>query len=276
MTIGDVVWPALYVSQELWKFWYLIIGTVVLETFTIRYILNFSFLKSLWISVFGNLMSGFIGTIVMTLGMLPWHLIVDNLVPDATFDIRNWIATFILMCFGSVIIESIFVRIIIKQSFRKIFKAMVWGNLLSYTFIAYILFTKTDKNPDEAKIKYTYFLPNKRAFTLLNKSYMRLDTAFASISLDKNGDILNDRKGYGYNLTVPFAKSDSGSFVFSLDIKDKSKGRGSSGTNEHFVEIDLRNLDDTIEIVLEQKNPDSNIGWQSPIVTDTINLVRIK
>lgn len=37
-----MVWPALYVSETFWKFWFLVIGTIVIELFVIKYFLKFS------------------------------------------------------------------------------------------------------------------------------------------------------------------------------------------------------------------------------------------
>ena len=39
--LTDMVWPALYVSATFWKFWFLIIGTIVIELFVIKYFLEY-------------------------------------------------------------------------------------------------------------------------------------------------------------------------------------------------------------------------------------------
>ena len=35
MTLLNVIWPAIYVSEEVQKFWYLIFLTIIIETITI-------------------------------------------------------------------------------------------------------------------------------------------------------------------------------------------------------------------------------------------------
>ena len=136
----DMVWPALYVSQTFEKFWFLIFGTIVIELCTIKYFLKFSWKKSVFISVIGNCVSGIIGTNVMVFGMLFWHLIADNFLPG-TFNTTNWIATYVLMCLGSVFLETLTIKMLYKEPIKKLFLPMLLGNLLSYIFIAYFMAT---------------------------------------------------------------------------------------------------------------------------------------
>jgi|SRR5579871_4513653 len=137
-TLLDMVWPALYVSATFWKFWFLVIGTIVIELFVIKYFLKFSWKKSFFISLIGNCVSGFIGTFLMTFAMIFWHLIADRLL-NGTFNNTNWVATYILMCLGSVFLETLAIKLIYKIPIKKLFLPMLTGNLLSYIFIAYFM-----------------------------------------------------------------------------------------------------------------------------------------
>jgi hypothetical protein len=134
----DMVWPALYVSETILKFWFLVIGTIVIELFVIKYFLKISWKQSIFVSIIGNLVSAIAGTILMTIAMLFWHIIVDNFV-NGTFNTINWFATYVLMCFGSVFLETLTIKIIYDQPFRRLFLPMLTGNLLSYSFIAYFM-----------------------------------------------------------------------------------------------------------------------------------------
>jgi hypothetical protein len=138
----DMVWPAIYVSEKLTHFWFLVIGTVVIEMIVVKYYFNYSFLKSFVMSLIGNMVSGFIGTFVMMWAMLFWHLLADRFVPHATFDIINWVATYVLMCFGSVLIETITLSLIYKIKIKRLFMPMLIGNLLTYIFIAIVMITE--------------------------------------------------------------------------------------------------------------------------------------
>jgi hypothetical protein len=96
--------------------------------------------KIFFSSLIGNCVSGFIGTFIMTFAMLFWHLIVDTFV-NGTFNTINWVATYVLMCFGSVFLETLTIKIIYKEPIKKLFLPMLTGNLLSYAFIAYFMVT---------------------------------------------------------------------------------------------------------------------------------------
>ncbi|WP_152287677.1 hypothetical protein [Flavicella marina] len=139
MQFLNVIWPAVYVSQAFSEFWFIIFGTIAIELITIRYFLKTSWASSLVMSVVGNLVSGIIGTFIMTYGMFVWHLIADTLFFKATFNPINWIMTFILMCLGSVILEALAVKIILKKNIKKIFIPLLIGNLMSYIFIAILM-----------------------------------------------------------------------------------------------------------------------------------------
>lgn len=136
----NVVWPALYVSEAFFKFWYLVIATIVIELIVIKYHLNLSWKKSSSVSLIGNFVSGITGTIIMTIAMVFWHLIVDRFL-NGTFNTINWVATYVLMCFGSVFLETLTINIIYKEPIKKLFLPMLTGNLISYAIIAYFMIT---------------------------------------------------------------------------------------------------------------------------------------
>ena len=140
MTLLDMVWPALYISATYQKFWFLVVGTIIIELFVIKYFLKFSWKKSFFISLIGNSVSGFIGTFIMMWLMLFWHAIADNFF-DGTFSVFNWIATYVLMCLGSVLLETIAIKIIYKEPLKKLYIPMMVGNVLSYIFIAIVMNT---------------------------------------------------------------------------------------------------------------------------------------
>lgn len=268
----DMVWPALYVSATFWKFWYLVIGTIVIETFVIKYFLKFSWTKSFMVSLIGNSVSGFIGTIVMMFAMILWHAVADNFVPHATFDTINWVATYILMCLGSVFLETLTIKLIYKEKIKRLFLPMLTGNFLSYLFIAFVMVTATDKDPDEFKAEDLKYLPTKQKFVLLDNSTLQIDTSTIRISFDKDNRRLNETKSFGYNLIIPFKKQFEGSFQFELKILGEENN---GGINEESKAFHLTELKDIYTILLEQKNPDTSFGWTKPIITDTLLFKRL-
>lgn len=135
MVLLNMVWPALYVATQIWQFWYLVLVTILVETFTIKWMLKYPLLKSATASLIGNIVSGVVGTFVMIWLMLPWHALVDGLIHNGTFDLVNWIFTYILMCLGSVMIEVGVIHRIYKEPIKKLLMPLFVGNVLTYVFI---------------------------------------------------------------------------------------------------------------------------------------------
>jgi hypothetical protein len=132
---ANMVWPALYVGATFGRFWFLVIGTIVIESVLLRRFLRISWKESLLLSSVGNIFSGAVGTIAMMVAMLFWHIIVDNLT-DSTFHMLNWVATYVIMCLGSIFLEVVAVKKMCTLPTRKLFPLMLIGNILSYIFIA--------------------------------------------------------------------------------------------------------------------------------------------
>lgn len=268
----DMVWPALYVSETFWRFWFLVIGTIVIELFVIKYFLKFSWTKSFVVSIIGNLVSGIVGTFVMVWTMLFWHLLADRIF-QGTFNIANWVATYILMCLGSVFIETLTIKIIYKEKIRRLFLPMLTGNFLSYVFIAFVMHTKTDKDQDEVRTEVIKYLPNKQEFILLDSSKMRIDTCTIQISYDKNGNRLNESKATGYSFYIPFNQEPDSNFQFEFKVVGEELN---SGINKNSKNIHFKELNDEYKIILEQKNPDTAFGWIKPITTDSLIFSRLR
>lgn len=267
MILLNMVWPAIYVYNEVWRFWFLVFATVIIETFTIMAILRYSIRKSFFASVIGNLVSGLIGTFVMMYAMLFWHLVVDSFVPHATFDIINWVATYILMCLGSVFIETLTIKLIFKDTIKRLFFPLLIGNLLTYGFIAFTMATKADKDPKEKRTEQVMYSPTPNSFTLLDSTKLLIFTAKTEISYDEDDKILNTN----YPLEILFEKEKPENFQFELRLVG-NKYAGGIENGRKLIRLD--SITDTIRIVLEQKNPDPNKGWTEPLITDTINFVR--
>lgn len=269
----DMVWPAIFVSTTFYKFWYLVIGTIIIETFVIKLFLKFNWKMSIIASLVGNCISGFIGTFIMIWAMLFWHFVADNFVPNGTFGTTNWVATFVLMCLGSVFLETLAIKILYKEKIKKLFLPMLTGNFLSYLFIAYSMITNSNANPAEKSIQTIKYLPNKQNFILLNKSKLFIDTSIIKISIDKNGKRMNDSKSPGYYLTILFKKENKNDFQFEFKILEDQFTNGITDSSQ---ELHLNELKNEFKVLMEQKNTDTSLGWQKPIITDTLIFKRIK
>jgi len=136
---ADIVWPAIYVADSHFHFWLLLVFGLFIEALIFFWVLKMPFRKALAISTIVNLISSTVGSFLMVLSMLGWHLVVDNFV-NGTFAPFNLAATLILMYFGSACIEALAIKIIWKYKFVTIIPIFLLGNLLSYIPIAVRLY----------------------------------------------------------------------------------------------------------------------------------------
>jgi hypothetical protein len=265
----NIVWPALYVFTELWKFWYLVLGTILIETFTVKFILGFPLKKSFYVSLIANLVSGTIGVIIMMFAMGFWHSIMDNFLADGTFDRTNWIATYILMFAGSVIIEVLTIRVIYHQPSRTLWLPLLLGNLITYALIVYLMEkSHSYKDPREKSTGTINYVPLQSRFTLLDGSRLQIKGATVTISYDEEDEILNN----DYGLQIRFEKNDR--LVYGFQLRS-IEGQASDSYGDTLTSLRLSNLEDTLYVILEQKNPSPGIGWKEPIVTDTIRFAAL-
>lgn len=263
----NMIWPALYISEELWRFWFLVLLTILIETFTIKAILPYTWRKSALASLVGNLVSGFIGTFIMMWAMLFWHFTVDSFLPHATFDKINWIATYVIMCTGSVLIEAFAVSIIFKESIKRLYVALLIGNLMTYAFIAYSMKSSADNDSKEAQQHQHFYKIVPNQFYLLDSTHLNLFSAQMKVNLDDNNEIINDT----FPLEIRFDKENPEHFQFELRLVGAAYA---GGIQSDYKVIRLDSLMDTVKVVLEQKNPEEGIGWTDPIATDTITFIR--
>jgi hypothetical protein len=120
------------------KLWYSIFLTILVEWMLLQWMLHLPKGKSFLISLFGNIVAGLSGIFVMPFIMLFWHLMADFLF-GGTFNFPNWVATYIMMCFGSVIIEALVVRIFWGISFKKLLVPMTIANSCSYLLLLFLV-----------------------------------------------------------------------------------------------------------------------------------------
>jgi hypothetical protein len=80
------------------------------------------------------------------------------------------------------------------------------------------------------------------------------------------------QKTNGYNIVLEFNKTNKG-FIFDLmPITNDRFGKNSYGINENKKEMRFEKLPNKFKIIMEERNPDENIGWTKSIITDTIVL----
>lgn len=136
---ANIIWPAIYVASSHFRFWYVTVVGLTLEAFILKLWLIPDIKKAFFVSFVANFFSATIGIYLLVFGMVGWHLIVDIFVLGS-FNILNKIATIVLMTIGSIILESIIVKILWKYRLNQTIYVFMIGNFLSYSVIAIDLF----------------------------------------------------------------------------------------------------------------------------------------
>ncbi len=136
--------------------------------------------------------------------------------------------------------------------------------------------TKEEAKANGSTIKE--YVANKNNFLLLDGTKIQLDTAWTESSFTyKDGKRILDTT-YGYHFSIPVKNSNLEKFTFTFGLSDTSNrvftnaGPGKDG----LTQLCPRYLYDKIEVLLEQKNPDTALGWLKPIITDTIVFKKIR
>lgn len=135
------------------------------------------------------------------------------------------------------------------------------------------------KTKEEAKANgstITEYIPNKSSFLLLDGTKMQMDNAWTEMSFTyKDGKRILDTT-YGYHFSIPFKKEVAGNFTFSLSLVDTTNRMFTNGMSENIAQLCPKHLYDKMEVILEQKNPDTSFGWLKPIITDTLVFTKVK
>lgn len=240
-----------------------------IELVVLRLVLRFSWSKAFFASLIGNLISGIAGTFVMMIGMLGWHAIADYFL-QGTFSYVNWIMTYLLMCLGSVLIETKTVSLIYKVNLKRLFLPMVTGNLLTYLFIAFSMKTSA-KEAEIVKKERILFLSDTSQFTMLDSSILTIDTAFIEIWYNRANERMDNAQPQ-FRLQVPFVKKYQDEYNASIRLLD---GGRTLGISDNKQQIFVDSIKEEFTLILEQKNPEPEVGWRVPLETDTFKLKRI-
>jgi len=129
---ANVIWPGAFIADSIYKTWFLIFISIIIETFFLYLFLRpITLHKALGMSCVGNVISTFGGTLLSSFGVVGWHLFADPMA-GGTFAHINWIATVIIMCLLSVLIEFVALRIIFKYPAKQLIIPVLIGNISTY------------------------------------------------------------------------------------------------------------------------------------------------
>jgi len=138
---ANMMFPGMLVALGIWSIWYVIVATLFIEAVVLQRLLSISFKKSFILSFIGNLVSSTVGTWILVWGslltMIPFAMMDPAYLTklESLFDI----VTYVFMCLGSIIIEVLTVWLFWRYPMKKLFKALMIGNVFTYALV-YILF----------------------------------------------------------------------------------------------------------------------------------------
>lgn len=268
MILLNLIWPGLYIFEEIWHFWFLIFATIIIEAYVVKTKLKLSFQKSLLVSTIGNLISGIIGTFLFMLLMLVWHFVFDSFLPDSIKWTIDIIASIIIMCMGSILIETMAISFFFKISFRKLFVPLMIGNILTYLFIIGMHVFETQRIPEKTTTKEVLYYPIKSNFKLYDSSELKIINANCTLEYDKNNKLLDST----YNkLIVKFTNETKGERCFDLTIY---KCDHTNAIGDSTKEIYIDNLSDTLFVLIEQRDEKWKEKKRRLSITDTIIFVK--
>lgn len=132
---ANIIWPAMFISDAIFSSWALIIVSIIIEGLCFPlFIPHIDYLKGLFMSLVGNIISALFGTIIMAFAMIGWHFVFDQFL-GGTFNIINSIASIVLMCLGSALIELVALRLLFSYTFKQLAVPVFLGNSISYILV---------------------------------------------------------------------------------------------------------------------------------------------
>jgi hypothetical protein len=134
------------------------------------------------------------------------------------------------------------------------------------------------KTKEEAKAngsEVLEYVADKAHFQLLDGTDLHIDTAWTEVNFTyHNGKRVLDARD-GYHFSIPFKQADPKKFTFTFSLLDTTNRMFTNGIEANLCQLVPKKLKDEMQILLEQKDPDTSKGWTNPIVTDTITFRKL-
>ncbi len=141
---ANIVWPAMFIGEWLVSSIFVIILSLIIEGLILYIFLKgISYAKAMLMSCIGNGASLILGSIIIGLSMILWHLFFDEIIGLGSFHIYNWIVSWILMYIGSALIELLTLKLFFRYTAKQLFLPVFIGNSVTYalTLLKVILTT---------------------------------------------------------------------------------------------------------------------------------------
>ncbi|WP_435263803.1 hypothetical protein [Tenacibaculum sp. nBUS_03] len=178
----------------------------------------------------------------------------------------------IIIFIGTFIVTTYSQLIIFKNWITDKLKIqLIVTNFIFLTYLLISFYPKNYVNKKNIDYERILFIPNKDQLNLFDKKKIYIDTACTGKTYYRNNKTSNF-----FNFRIPLISNKSDRRKFGFEILDKKNQYGTSEDGSNCKVLPLRYISDTILVLFKQKNPDSNIGWKTPIITDTIEFTKFK
>lgn len=168
-------------------------------------------------------------------------------------------------------IEIYISKLVFKNELKKNYYILLCLlNLLIFSFVFFSFYPKSYVDKNILSYNRYIFQPNKTELKLFDNSIVEIANACSSENIYK----ISKTNSY-FIFRIPIKKKGTDRMSYSFEILDISHNEG-FGESENCKEISISKLDNIVKVVFEQKNPNPKIGWEKPIITDTIIFKKIK
>ena len=182
------------------------------------------------------------------------------------------VVSLLITLFTLTALEILFYKIVFRTKPVNKYCILLLGiNLFCYSFIFFSFYPKS--YVDRNIFNYTRYLyaPDKKELKLFDNSIVKIDIACSSENCYKN-----KIKDSEFNFRIPIKQIGTNRMLYSFELLDKSKQIGTSAEDDNCKTISINNLESELKVLFIQRNPNQNLGWTIPLVTDTIVFKKIK
>lgn len=136
---ADVIWPSMYVTVGVRSLWS-IIGGLIAEILMIKYFFKVSWIKTVAICIPMNLATVIVGSAIIFIGGFGVEIFlypIDAILGIGTFHWSHFVVAYIFAIFVNTLIESIIMRLLMKNiKYKRIFWCLFGANAISIMIAA--------------------------------------------------------------------------------------------------------------------------------------------
>lgn len=133
---ANIIWPSLFIVEQYYV-WYVILAGLVIETIAARLFLKTSLLKSFFMMIVTNLISGLLGYILIPVSGLLTELLMFPC-GTGTFSIFNWILDYLFAIAANTLVEGLALKLIFKYPLKHNLLWLFGANAISIIICIFV------------------------------------------------------------------------------------------------------------------------------------------